>query len=90
MAAALLLLSYPLHPPQRPEQRRTSYFPDLRTPSLFVHGTKDPFGSVEELRDAMALIPARTDLLVVDRAGHDLKRAGDMVEEILARLRILV
>jgi len=90
MAAGLLLLSYPLHPPQRPEQKRTSYFPDLRSPALFVHGTKDPFGSVEELREAMALIPARTELLVVDRAGHDLKRAGDMAEEILARLRALV
>jgi predicted alpha/beta-hydrolase family hydrolase len=90
MAAGLLLLSYPLHPPKRPEQKRTSYFPDLRTPALFVHGTRDAFGSVEELREAMALIPARTDLLVVDRAGHDLKRAGDMAEEILARLRALV
>jgi hypothetical protein len=87
MAAGLLLLSYPLHPPQKPEQKRTSYFPDLRTPALFVHGTKDAFGSVEELREAMALIPARTDLLVVERAGHDLKRAVPMAEEILTRLR---
>jgi predicted alpha/beta-hydrolase family hydrolase len=90
MAAGLLLLSYPLHPPGRPEQKRTSYFPDLRTPALFVHGTKDPFGSVEELREAIALIPARTGLLVVDRAGHDLKRAGDIAEEILTRLRGLL
>jgi hypothetical protein len=87
MAAGLLLLSYPLHPPQRPEQKRTSYFPDLRTPALFVHGTKDPFGTLEELREAIKLIPARTDLLVVERAGHDLKRAGEMAAEILARLR---
>lgn len=87
MAAGLLLLSYPLHPPQRPEQKRTSYFPDLRTPALFVHGTKDPFGTLEELREAMALIPARTGLLVVDRAAHDLKRAAEMADEILTRLR---
>jgi predicted alpha/beta-hydrolase family hydrolase len=90
MATALLLLSYPLHPPQRPGQKRTSYFPDLRTPALFVHGTKDPFGSVEELREAVALIPARTDLLVIDRAAHDLKRAGDLAPEILTRLCALV
>lgn len=90
MAAGLLLLSYPLHPPQRPERKRTSYFPDLRTPALFVHGTADPFGTVEELREAVALIPARTDLLVVDRAGHDLKRAGDLAADILTRLRALV
>lgn len=90
MAAALLLLSYPLHPPQRPEQKRTAYFPELRTPALFVHGTKDPFGTLEELREAMKLIPARTDLLVVERCGHDLKKAGDMSTEILTRLRSLV
>jgi hypothetical protein len=90
LAAGLLLLSYPLHPPKQPEKKRTSSFPDLRTPALFVHGTADPFGSVEELREAMALIPARTDLLVVDRAGHDLKRAGEMAEEILGRLVVLV
>ncbi|HLK66474.1 MAG TPA: alpha/beta fold hydrolase [Bryobacteraceae bacterium] len=90
MASGLLLLSYPLHPPQRPEQKRTSYFPDLRTPALFVHGTKDPFGSLEELRKALTLIPARTDLLVVDRAGHDLKKAGTLAGEILEKLRAVV
>ena len=85
-ADALLLLSYPLHPPKKPEQKRTAHFPALRTASLFVHGTADAFGSPEELRDAMALIPARTDLLVVEGAGHDLKRAGDMASDILRRL----
>src|ERR1041385_6043510 len=55
-AAVLLLLSYPLHPPKRPEQKRTDYFPRLQTPALFVHGTKDPFGSIDELREAIALI----------------------------------
>ncbi len=90
LAAALLLLSYPLHPPKRPEQKRTSFFPDLRTPTLFVHGAVDLFASLEELRDAMALIPARTDLLAVEGAGHDLKRAADLVSEALARLHALV
>ena len=55
---ALLLLSYPLHPPRRPEQLRTAHFPDLRTPALFVHGVRDPFGSREEMEAALALIPA--------------------------------
>ena len=90
MAAGLLLLSYPLHPPKQPGKMRTSYFPDLRTPALFVHGTADPFGSIEELRDAVTLIPARTDILPVERSGHDLKRAPDMADEILARLRGLM
>ena len=90
LAAGLLLLSYPLHPPNKPEQMRTAFFPELHTPALFVHGTRDGFGSPEELREAMALIPARTDLLAVEGAGHDLKRAGDMAADILARLHALV
>jgi uncharacterized protein len=89
LADALLLLSYPLHPPNRPEQQRTSFFPDLRTPALFVHGTSDPFATLEELRCAMALIPARTELLAVEGAGHDLKRAADLGAQVLERLCVL-
>jgi len=90
MAAALLLLSYPLHPPGKPQQMRTDYFPNLRTPALFVHGTKDPFGGADEVREAIKLIPARTELLIVEKAAHDLKQAGAMAGEILARLTGLV
>jgi hypothetical protein len=90
MADALLLLSYPLHPPAKPGQMRTSYFPELRTPALFVHGSQDPFGSPAELGQALTLIPAPTDLLTVEGAGHDLKRAGEMGVELLARLRSLI
>jgi predicted alpha/beta-hydrolase family hydrolase len=86
LADALLLLSYPLHPPKQPEKKRTSFFPELRIPALFVHGTQDPFASLEELRDAMALIPARTDLLAVEGAGHDLARAAGLANEMIARL----
>lgn len=74
LADALLLLSYPLHPPKKPEQPRTAHFPALRIPALFVHGMKDPFGSLEEMRAALALIPARTELLAIEGAGHDLAR----------------
>ena len=87
---ALLLLSYPLHPPKQPEKKRTAFFPELRIPALFVHGTADPFASLEELRDAMALIPAHTDLLAVEGAGHDLKRAADLGNEIIERLEACV
>ena len=90
MAEALLLLSYPLHPPRRPDQKRTAFFPDLRVPALFVHGSADPFASLEELREAMALIPAHTDLLAVEGAGHDLKRAHNLASEVLARLHALL
>lgn len=74
--AALLLLSYPLHPPRRPSELRTAHFADLRTPALFVHGSRDPFGSTEALRAAIARIPAPTALLVVEGAGHELMRRG--------------
>jgi predicted alpha/beta-hydrolase family hydrolase len=89
MADALLLLSYPLHPPAKPGQLRTSFFPDLRIPALFVQGSDDPFGSLAELGAAIKLIPAPTELLSVERTAHDLKRAGEMGGELLARLRKL-
>jgi hypothetical protein len=86
LADGLLLLSYPLHPPKKPDQPRTAFFPEWRTPALFVHGTRDPFGTLEELRGAMRLIPARVDLLAVEGAGHDLRPAARMGGEILARM----
>ena len=86
LADGLLLLSYPLHPPKKPDQPRTGFFPDWRTPALFVHGTRDPFGTLEELRAAMKLIPARVDLLAVEGGGHDLRPAARMAGEILARM----
>lgn len=81
LVSGLLLLSYPLHPPRRPEQQRTQHLPDLRTPTLFVHGTHDPFGSIEELQRAMKMIPAKTKLLSVEGAGHDLGFKGKAKQE---------
>ncbi len=72
LVPGLLLLSYPLHPPKKREQMRTAHFPDLRTPALFVHGTRDGFGSTEELSAAIKLIPAQTELFSVNGAGHEL------------------
>ena len=71
LAAALLLQSYPLHPPGKPETLRAEHLPRLRTPTVFVHGNVDPFGTLEELEKARALIPAKTMLLAVT-GGHDL------------------
>ena len=68
----LLLLSYPLHPPQRPGELRTKHFPELRTPSLFVSGERDGFGSKAEMEAALKLIPAPTKLISVPAAGHEL------------------
>ena len=82
-ASGLLLLSYPLHPPRRPEQQRTQHLPDLHTPALFVHGTRDPFGSIEELQHAIKMIPGKTKLIVVEGAGHDLGFKGKSKREEL-------
>jgi|SRR5277367_6491372 len=76
LVPGLLLLSYPLHPPRKPEQPRIQHLPNLRTASLFVHGTRDPFGSVEEMTAALRLIPAKTELMEVEGAGHDLGFKG--------------
>jgi uncharacterized protein len=74
----LLLLSYPLHPPHKPAQLRTAHFPELRTRAFFVHGTRDPFGTLEEMKSALSLIPASTSLFPIEGAGHDLnfRRGG--------------
>lgn len=94
LASVLLLQSYPLHPPRKPDNLRTDHFPRLQTPTLFVHGTTDPFGTLEELERARALIPASTKLLTV-RGGHDLgwsarRRDPEVPERIVATLLGLV
>jgi len=83
LADGLVLLSYPLHPPRRPAQLRTAHFAKLTTPALFVHGTRDPFGSVDEMRAAVAGIGGPHEMVVVEAAGHDLRgvRVAGMVVE---------
>jgi len=85
LVAGLLLLSYPLHPPGKPEQLRIEHLPNLQTPTLFVHGARDPFGSIQELESAIKLIPARTKLVVVEGAGHELAAKGKQ-ESLAARV----
>jgi len=75
LVQGMLLLSYPLHPPKKPEQLRTGHFPRLRTPALFVQGARDSMGAVEEMREAVRLIPARTELAILEGAGHELASA---------------
>ena len=74
LVEALLLFSYPLHAPGKPERRRTEHFPRLNVPALFVHGTIDPFGSIAELRVAVSTIPGPVQVMPIERAGHDLRR----------------
>jgi predicted alpha/beta-hydrolase family hydrolase len=86
----LVLLSYPLHPPKKPEQSRTAHLPDLRIPALFVHGSRDSMGSIEEIEEALKLVPARTELVIVQRTGHELvsvKTIGDVVVTVVKAFR---
>ena len=93
LAHGLLLLSYPLHPPRKPAELRVKHFPQLTTPALFVHGSRDPFGSIDEVKLALKLIPARNTLMEVAGAGHDLssaKAAGNLPAEIVQTFETFV
>ena len=86
LVEGLLLLSYPLHPPGKPDQLRIQHLPKLQIPALFVQGTRDPFGSPEELESALSLIPAKTRLLRIEGGGHDLGFKGKAQQEELPAL----
>jgi predicted alpha/beta-hydrolase family hydrolase len=86
VADALLFLSYPLHVPDKPDQLRTEHFPRLRTPALFVHGTKDPFGTPAEMRQALGLIPARHEVQFIEGAGHDLRKGAFDLDAVVAEI----
>lgn len=75
LADGLMLMSYPLHPPGKSEQLRISHFPQLRVPCLFVHGTKDPFGTIEEMREHVRAIPVSARIEEMEGAGHDLVKS---------------
>lgn len=83
-AAALVLISYPLHPPGKPEQLRTAHLPSLDLPCLFVHGTRDPFGTPDELAAATVAIPGPVTHLWIDGGRHDLGGADARVAVIVA------
>ena len=88
----LSLFSYPLHPPGKPDQLRTEHLPRITAPTVFTHGTADPFGSPAELRAAATLIPAPTDIVEISGARHDLasKRLDVPRLAVDGALRLLV
>ena len=69
---ALTLFSYPLHPPGKPERARTEHLPRITVPTVFTHGTSDPFGTIDEIRSAAALVAGPTEVVEVTGARHDL------------------
>jgi predicted alpha/beta-hydrolase family hydrolase len=68
----LTLFSYPVHPPGKPEKPRTEHLPNIGVPTVFTHGTSDPFGTIDEVQAAAALIPAPTEIVEITGARHDL------------------
>jgi uncharacterized protein len=82
-AAALVLVSYPLHPPGRPDRLRTEHFPELRLPCLFVSGRRDAFATPEQLERETSAIPGPATRTFVD-GDHSLRKAEDEVGGIVA------
>ena len=80
-AAGLLLVSYPLHPPGKPDKLRTQHFPDIAVPCLFVSGTKDAFGTPGELEAATSSIPGHVTHVWIEGGDHSLRRADQAVVE---------
>ncbi len=82
-AAGLVLICYPLHPPGKPDNLRVDHLPALHVPCLFVSGTKDAFGTPEELERWTATIPAPVTHVWLEGKGHDLKGADGRIVEIV-------
>lgn len=87
----LTLFSYPVHPPGKPERARTEHLPRITAPTVFTHGTSDPFGTLDEVSAAAALIPAPTELVEITGARHDLnsKTLDVPALAVAAALRLL-
>lgn len=90
-ARALVLISYPLHPPGKPDRLRTDHFPALKLPCLFVSGTRDAFGTPDELERHTAAIPGKVTHVWIEGGDHGLRRkdaeVADAVVSWLRRLR---
>ena len=82
-AAALVLISYPLHPPGKPDKLRTDHFGALHVPCLFVSGTRDAFGTPEELEASTQAIPGPVTHEWVEGGSHGLRGADGRVAEVV-------
>jgi len=79
VASGLVLISYPLHPPGRPDRRRDEHFGEITAPCLFVSGTRDAFASPAELESASAAIPTAVTHRWVEGKDHGLRGADEAV-----------
>ena len=83
-AAALVLVSYPLHPPGKPEQLRVEHFGTIDVPCVFVSGTRDAFGTPAELESATTAIPGPVTHVWIEGGDHGLRRKDDQVASAVA------
>lgn len=82
--AGLVLICYPLHPPGKPDRLRVEHLPAITVPCLFVSGTKDPFGTPDELKHWTATIPGDVHHVWIEGARHDLKGADGTIADAVA------
>ncbi|MGH9134892.1 MAG: alpha/beta hydrolase family protein [Ilumatobacteraceae bacterium] len=82
--AGLVLICYPLHPPGKPDRLRVEHLPAITVPCLFVSGTRDPFGTPDELERWTATIPGDVGHVWIEGARHDLKGADDTIATAVA------
>lgn len=80
--AGLVLLSYPLHPPGKPDKLRVEHFGDLAVPTLFVSGTKDPFATPDELQEHAAAIPGPVEFVWIEGQAHSPRDDTPVVEAV--------
>jgi uncharacterized protein len=82
--AGLILISYPLHPPKKPEKLRIEHLPQLTSRTLCISGTRDEFGTPDELTEAFEVVPGDVQWQWIDNARHELARRDDLVARIVA------
>jgi uncharacterized protein len=80
----IVLLGYPLHPPGRPDQMRDAHLPGVKRPMLFVQGTRDSFGTPDELRPVLGKLSPAPTLHVVEGGDHSFKIGGKDPKKQLA------
>jgi predicted alpha/beta-hydrolase family hydrolase len=83
-AAGLVLVSYPLHPPGHPEKSRTDHLGELKVPCLFISGTRDAFGTREELESATRSIPGPVTHIWIEGADHGMRKCDAEVAGLVA------
>ena len=83
--AGLVLVSYPLHPPGKPEKLRTEHLPRLQVPTICISGTKDTFGAPEELRSAFSVCKNDIEWHWIEKGRHELAGADNEVSESISQ-----